>query len=107
MHGERGSLIKREADGQEAQLKASIVPGADDWGIDPDAIQFYDGTSAPRNMPTPRGDQRQYYIGIEQALRGLGPNPVTPEQALNVMLVLEAAQQSAREDRTVELVRNV
>jgi len=107
VHGERGSLVKREADRQEAQLKAGIVPGADGWGIDPDAMQFYDGNGTTRIVPTPPGDQRQYYIGIEQALRGFGPNPLMPEQALTVMLVLEAAQQSAREDRTVDLVRSV
>lgn len=101
VHGERGSLIKREADRQEAQLKAGIVPGADGWGTDPDAMQFYDGASPARSIPTPSGDQRQYYLGIERALRGLGPNPVTSEEALNVMLVLEAAQRSALESRSL------
>jgi len=50
VHGERGSLIKREADRQEAQLKAGIVPGADGWGADPDAMRFYDGGAAPRDF---------------------------------------------------------
>ena len=102
VHGERGSLIKRDADRQEAQLKASIVPGTDGWGIDPDAMQFYDGSdSAPRSIPPPNGDQRQYYIGIERALRGLGANPVTPDEALAVMNLLETAQRSARERRSL------
>lgn len=102
VHGERGSLIKREADRQEAQLKAGIAPGTVEWGADPDAMLYYDGTSAPRAIAPPSGDQRQYYIGIERALRKLGRNPVPPEEALAVMAVLEAAQQSAREGRVVE-----
>ncbi len=101
VHGERGSLVKREADRQEAQLKAGIVPGTDAWGADPDAMQFYDGAAPPRDISTPRGDQRLYYTGIERAVRGLGPNPVTPDEALAVMNVLETAQRSAREGRSL------
>ncbi|MFT3790414.1 MAG: oxidoreductase [Rudaea sp.] len=106
VHGERGSLVKREADRQEAQLKAGIVPGADGWGIDPDAMQFHPGASPARSIPTPRGDQREYYLGIERMLRGRGPNPVTPEQALAVMTVLDAAQRSALERRAVDVVQS-
>ncbi|HEX7916275.1 oxidoreductase [Rudaea sp.] len=103
VHGERGSLIKRDTDHQEAQLKAGLTPGADGWGADPDAMQLYDGTSTPRGIPTSRGDQREYYLGIERALHGLGPIPVTAEEAFAVMHVLEAAQHSARERSSVAL----
>jgi predicted dehydrogenase len=102
VHGERGSLVKRAADRQEVQLKAGITPGAAGWGADPDAMLYYDGSAAPRTFPTPAGDQRQYYIGIERALRGLGPNPVPAQEALAVMALLEAAQQSAHDGRSVE-----
>ena len=103
VHGERGSLIKRDADQQEAQLKAGVVPGADNWGVDPDAFVSHDGGAAPRSIPAPRGDQGQYYVGIERALRGLGSNPVTPDEALAVMIVLETAQRSAREGRSLQV----
>lgn len=105
VHGERGSLIKRAADQQEAQLKAGIVPGSDGWGIDSDAMLFYDGSAPPREMAAPSGDQRQYYFGIERAVRGLGPNPVTADEALAVMTVLETAQRSAREGRAEKLAQ--
>ncbi len=100
VHGERGSLVKREADRQEAQLKAGIVPGADGWGVDPDPLRFFD-IDATCDIATPPGDQRRYYLGVERALRGAGPNPVTPGEALAVMAVLESARQSAREGRSV------
>lgn len=103
VHGERGSLVKREADRQEAQLKAGIVPGAEGWGADPDAMLYYDGNAPAREVPTPPGDQRQYYIGVERALRGLGPNPVPAQEALDVMIVLEAAQRSARTRNSVDV----
>lgn len=103
VHGERGSLIKRAADQQEAQLKAGIVPGSDGWGIDSDAMLFYDGNAPPHEIAAPLGDQRQYYFGIERAVRGLGPNPVTAHDALVVMTVLETAQRSARDGRVLTL----
>ena len=53
-------------------------------------------------MPTPRGDQSRYYAGIAAALRAGGANPVTPRDALDVMAVLEAAEQSAATGRAVE-----
>jgi len=104
VHGERGSLIKHDADRQEAQLKAGVMPGTDDWGIDPDAMLLHqDADAAPRRILAPRGDQRQYYVGIERAVRGLGPNPVTPDEALAVMNILETAQRSAREGRSLPI----
>ena len=105
VHGEHGSLIKRAADQQEVQLKAGIVPGSDGWGIDSDAMLFYDGSAPPREIATPLGDQRQYYFGIERAVRGLGRNPVTADEALAVMTVLETAQRSAREGRAEKLAQ--
>ncbi len=103
VHGERGSLIKRDADRQEAQLKAGVAPGTQEWGVDPDAMQFCDGDADPRTVAAPRGDQRQYYVGIERALRGLGANPVSAQEALAVMHVLDTARRSADEGRSLAL----
>jgi predicted dehydrogenase len=40
---------------------------------------------------------------VARALRGQGPNPVTPEQALSVMQVLDAGLRSSREHREITL----
>jgi predicted dehydrogenase len=101
LHGTRGSLVKPQADRQEAQLLAGMVPGASGWGEDADAMQLYDGSGAVISLPAPRGDQRQYYQRLGAALRGQGANPVTPWQAVSVMAVLEAAMVSASEGRAI------
>jgi predicted dehydrogenase len=101
VHGSRGSLIKPRADQQEAQLLAGIVPGAAGWGEDDDAQLWHDEHGAVSRVPTPPGDQRRYYMAVRDALRGQGPNPVTPAQAVALMAVLEAAVESAAQGRAV------
>ncbi|QKJ86078.1 Oxidoreductase [Paramixta manurensis] len=95
VHGEKGSVVKAQADRQESQLLAGVVPGSAEWGTDEDALTLFEGTEAPRQIATPNGDQRQYYMQIRDALNGHGDNPVLPLQALAVMAVLEAAVSSS------------
>ncbi|QHM70202.1 oxidoreductase [Mixta intestinalis] len=91
VHGSKGSLIKARIDQQESQLLAGVMPGSEGWGVDEDAMTLYSGEEAPRQLPTPAGDQGQYYRQIARALNGQQQNPVPPLQALAVMAVLEAA----------------
>jgi predicted dehydrogenase len=94
VHGTEASVVKARADRQEQQLLAGIAPGAPGWGEDGDDLRLYQGDEV-RSLPTPAGDQRNYYRAIHQALRGGGANPVPPIQALAVMAVIEAAAQAA------------
>jgi len=59
--------------------------------------------STPRSIPAERGDQREFYRLVGEAARSRVANPVPPIQSLAVMAVIEAAQQSAAEGRSVEL----
>ncbi len=102
-HGTRGSVVKPRIDQQEVQLLAGMKPGDADWGEDDDALLLYPGDAPVETIPSPRGDQRLYYTGIRDAIRGTAPSPVTDAQALAVMAVLEAGTESARRGRTVEL----
>jgi predicted dehydrogenase len=91
VHGTKGSVIKQRADRQESQLVAGLTPGSAGWGADDDALTLYVGDETPIQLPTPAGDQRQFYIHVRDALNGKCGNPVPPLQALAVMAVLEAA----------------
>lgn len=113
VHGTKGSLVKRRADQQEAQLLAGVRPGAPGWGQDSDPLVFYDGETE-RVIPTEAGDQRKFYEGVAAALGAehapalgqatLGqPALVRPLEALAVMAVLQAGTDSAREGRALPL----
>jgi predicted dehydrogenase len=102
VHGERASVVKQKPDIQEDQLKAGVLPGARDWGLDPDDAMLYEGaTGNGRAHKTARGDQRGYYVALREALLGRAPNPVPPEQGATVMAIIEAAFRSEKDGRRV------
>ena len=102
VHGNRASLVKQKPDVQEDQLRAGVLPGAPDWGLDPDDAILYDGaTGDKRTQKSARGDQRGYYVALREALHGRAPNPVPPEQGATVMAIIEAALRSDAEGRRV------
>jgi predicted dehydrogenase len=102
VHGERASVIKQRPDIQEDQLKAGMVPGSRDWGVDPDDATLYEGTTGDaRALKAAGGDQRGYYVALREALHGRAPNPVPPEQGATVMAIIEASLHSDKEGRRV------
>ena len=98
VHGDRASVIKQKPDIQEDQLRAGMLPGAPDWGADPDDALLYEGASSNTHvLKAVRGDQRGYYVALREALLGRAPNPVPPEQAATVMAIIEAGFRSEKE----------
>ena len=108
VHGEKATVVKQKPDLQEDQLRAGVLPGSPDWGLDPDDAVLYEGAGGDtRTLKAARGDQRGYYVALGEALRGRAPNPVPPEQGATVMAIIEAALRSDAEGRRVvpELTR--
>jgi predicted dehydrogenase len=103
VHGLKGSLVKRKPDRQEQQLISGMRPGDAEWGVDPDNLIYADENGHEHSIEPTRGDQGQYYRRIVQGLIDLSQNPVTATQAITVMAIIEAAQQSSAMKRTVEL----
>lgn len=103
VHGTRGTAVKELPDRQEAQLRAGLFPGAEGWGVDPDPILLHDGEGNTERVPAPTGAQQRSYTGVRDAILGHpSRDAATPDQAVAVMAVLEAAVASAREGRAVE-----
>ncbi|PPU77790.1 MULTISPECIES: oxidoreductase [Xanthomonas] len=99
VHGTRGSYLKHGLDPQEDQLRAGRRPGTAGWGVDPSpgTLTRVDEegrvhTHQPDTLP---GDYRQCYAAFRDALAGNGPAPVSVADAVQVMQLLELAQQSA------------
>jgi len=102
VHGEKSSVVKQKADIQEDQLRAGVLPGSRDWGLDPDDALLYEGaTGDTRALKAARGDQRGYYVALREALHSRAPNPVPPEQGATVMAIIEAGLRSDAEGRRV------
>jgi predicted dehydrogenase len=102
VHGLAGSWIKYGLDRQERLLVAALAPAARETASDDERAVLVDGVSgAEEEAPVPRGDYRQFYAQLRDALLGLGGNPLPPEQALAVIAVVEAAIESSAEGRAV------
>jgi predicted dehydrogenase len=101
VHGDRGSLIKRKADQQEAQLLSGVRPGTAEWGRDDDPACRWDESGKESNYPSCGGDQRVFYKEIAGAVRGEVLNPTPAPQILAVMAVIEAGIRSSSEGRTI------
>jgi len=108
IHGTKGSFIKSKADIQEAELQAGKIPGSKDWGAEPDKEKGLlhterDGKIIREHLPTLNGDYMEYYEGIYRALRNNAPVPVTGEEGKNVIKIIEAALESNRDKKVIQL----
>lgn len=103
VHGDKASVVKARIDQQEALLLAGVIPGSESWGEDSDDMVLFDAAGDATRLKTPKGDQRQYYINVRDALTGTIGNPVHPVEALAVMAVLEAAVRSSETGSTQTL----
>lgn len=95
VHASKGSLIKHGLDPQESQLLAGLRPGAVDWGRESVPLTRHDEEGQPHPHPVEPGSYPSFYANVAAALEGAAL-AVTPEQALAVMAVVEAAAESAR-----------
>jgi len=105
VHGTRGSYVKFGEDPQEDALRAGARPGGEGWGVDRIqgelCISGEDGSLRKRPWPNRAGNYAAYYEAVRDAIRGTGPNPVPPEQAVAVMELLDLGRQSALEHRAL------
>jgi predicted dehydrogenase len=103
--GTAGAFVIDGLDGQEDALRAGRRPDdGSPWGRAPESawgrLSRGEDVSA---IPSARGDWPAFYRQMEACLRGDGPVPVNPGDAVSVLEVLEAARVSADEGRIVRL----
>jgi predicted dehydrogenase len=106
LHGEKGSFYKSGIDPQEEMLKAGNLPLGNNWGTEPPeewGTLFYekDGKDFGEVIETLPGNYNIFYDNVYEAIRNGAELFVKPEEAVNVLQILEACIQSNREKRTI------
>ena len=105
--GSEGSFVtSAQMDGQETALVAGRTPvGAGvNWGREPETAWGSLGRGAERRtIPSERGRRDLFYDQFTHAVRGDGPVPVDPWDAVATATVLDAARRSAAEGRSVDV----
>lgn len=108
IHGTNGSYVKYGLDVQEATLDGGAIPEGKNWGREPEEIwgkinTDYNGVKIQGKVESEHGDYREYFINLRDAIWGKAEVAVKPEEARNVMKVIELAFQSSKEKRTIEI----
>ncbi|NLX80698.1 MAG: oxidoreductase [Proteiniphilum sp.] len=108
LHGMNGSYIKYGLDVQEATLNAGAIPNTADWGREPENIWGtinvdYKGVKIEGKVESEHGDYREYFANVRDAIWGKNELAVKPEEARNVMKIIEIAFQSSKEGRTIKI----
>jgi scyllo-inositol 2-dehydrogenase (NADP+) len=107
VRGTAGSYVKYHLDPQEPRLAAGNSGGGHFWDQEPRerwgtlSLASADGALQAETLPTEAGDYRRFYENVRDAIRGTASLAVTPEQALDVIRLLELARQSSAARRTL------
>lgn len=106
IHGKKGSFLKPRADVQEDDLKADKKPNLDNWGKEPIEKQGVlhteiDGTIVYEKVPTLSGNYYDFFDGLYNSIVNDTKEPVTAEDGLRVMQIIEAAIQSSSEKKVI------
>ncbi len=106
--GLRGSYETWGLDPQEDALRAGQRPGDPGWGREPrekwgQLSTEVSGMHIDGKVEMLPGAYEQFYAFLRVALVLGGPPPVDPYESLDVLRVIEAAQESARMRQVVEL----
>jgi len=89
-------------------LKQGSNPSMPDWGKEPESQwgilnTEMNGLHIRGKVETTPGNYAAYYDNIYDVIRNRAELEVTPEQALNVIRLIEAAMESGRSRQCVEL----
>jgi predicted dehydrogenase len=108
LHGSKGSFIKPKTNIQEILLQAGEVPGTADWGIESESERGLlhtekNGDVIREYIQSEKGNYGDYYNAMYEAIRNDKPVPVSAEDGLNVIKIIEAAFKSSNEKKVVEI----
>jgi scyllo-inositol 2-dehydrogenase (NADP+) len=108
LHGTKGSFLKWGIDPQEEMLKKGYKPNSDDWGAEQEKNwgvlnTEVNGLQIIGKVESERGDYLAFYDNLSQVLRADGPLAVKPDEAMNVVRILELCLESQRMGSTVRV----
>lgn len=108
VHGKKGSFLKSRGDVQEDELKLGKKPNLTTWGTEKEGQEGLlhteiDGKIVREKVPTFQGNYYDFFEGVYQAIANDHVEPVTAQDGVNVMRIIEAAFQSSEQKRMIDL----
>ncbi|MFT6836146.1 MAG: scyllo-inositol 2-dehydrogenase (NADP+) [Francisellaceae bacterium] len=105
LHGDKGSFIKFGLDPQENALRSGKVPKNNlEWGVEDESLS---GTLTVGNskemMTSQAGQYTGFYHHVYKSIKSDESFPITHEQAIQVIQLIEISKQSSTEARRIHI----
>jgi len=108
LQGRKGSFFKMRGDVQEDTLKTGAKPNTDDWGTEATGMEGIlnteiDGEVVRKTIPTLKGNYYDLFDGIYKSVTEGMVEPVTAEDGLRTMKIIDAAIASSEQKQVIQL----
>jgi scyllo-inositol 2-dehydrogenase (NADP+) len=108
IHGKKGSFLKPRGDVQEDELKLGKKPNLSTWGKEAPGYEgllhtVIDDKIIKDKIPTLQGNYYDFFEGVYQSVINDKVEPVTAQEGLQVMQIIEAAIESNTQGKVVVL----
>ena len=108
VHGKKGSFLKPRGDVQEDELKLGNKPNLETWGTE--SIEKrgllhteINGEIIKEYIPTLQGNYYDFFDGVYHSITNDATEPVTAQEGVHVMQIIEAAIQSSAQKKVIDL----
>jgi len=108
LQGRKGSFFKMRGDVQEDTLKTGAKPNTTDWGTEAAGMEGtlhteINGEVVRKNIPTLKGNYYDLFDGIYKSITQDTVEPVTAEDGVNTMKIIDAAIASSAKKQVIQL----
>ena len=108
VHGKKGSFLKPRGDVQEDELKLGEKPNLDAWGTESSDKKGLlhteiNGEIIKEYIPTLQGNYYDFFDGVYNSITQDAIEPVTAQDGVHVMQIIEAAIQSSAHKKVIDL----
>jgi predicted dehydrogenase len=100
--GTSAAYVKHGLDVQEAALRAGASPDSSGWGVEPESQWGLLGADEKvEHVRTEPGAYQAFYGAVAASIRDGVPPPVSPDDSVAGLAIIEAARRSASEGRVI------
>ncbi|MCR9022037.1 Gfo/Idh/MocA family oxidoreductase, partial [Bacillus paranthracis] len=104
LHGDKGSIVKYGMDSQEEQLKNGMKPGDNGYGVDIEQdFATLETEEESVRIPTEVGCYDMYYKGVRDSIISGEKLPVTAQEGLEVIKLIQLAVESSETGRVISI----
>ena len=108
VQGKKGSFLKPRGDVQEDNLKLGQKPNLDTWGTEKEGQEGLlhteiEGKIIKEKVPTLQGNYYDFFDVVYKSISNNTVEPVTAQDGVNVMRIIEAAIQSSKQMKAINL----